>query len=83
LESLMPLLHHLSRDLLAELVVISNSDEARELANVHFAIPAEVPELLSPVVSIVPAQLFSYYLTLAKGYDPDKPGTLSKVTETR
>jgi len=83
LESLMPLLHHLSRDLLAELVVISNSDEARELANVHFAIPVEVPELLSPVVSIVPAQLFSYYLTLAKGYDPDKPGTLSKVTETR
>ncbi len=32
---------------------------------------------------IVPAQLFSYHLTLAKGYDPEKPRTITKVTETR
>jgi glutamine---fructose-6-phosphate transaminase (isomerizing) len=83
LESLMPLLGHLKRDLLAELVVISNAEQARDLAQVHFSIAPDVPESLSPIVSIVPAQLFSYYLTLAKGYDPDKPRTISKITETR
>jgi glucosamine--fructose-6-phosphate aminotransferase (isomerizing) len=83
LESLLSLLNHLQSDLLAELVVISNVDRALSLAQTRFPISADIPEALSPVVSIVPAQLFSYYLTLAKGYDPDRPRTISKVTETR
>ncbi|MGD8403692.1 MAG: SIS domain-containing protein [Anaerolineales bacterium] len=77
------LLEHLQKDLLAELVVISNSPEALSMAQVPFAIPADVPEWLSPMVGIIPAQLFSYYLTLAKGYDPNNPRTISKVTETQ
>ncbi len=82
-DSLMGLLEHLKRDLLAELVIISNVDAALKMAQACVAIPHEVPETLSPVVNIVPAQLFSYYLTLAKGYDPDQPRTISKITETR
>jgi glucosamine--fructose-6-phosphate aminotransferase (isomerizing) len=82
-DSLMPLLDHLKQDLLAELVVISNLDQALSLGQIGFSISSEIPESLTPLVSIVPAQLFSYHLTLAKGYDPDKPRTLSKVTETR
>lgn len=80
---MMELLEHLEKDLLAELVVISNSSEALSIAQVPFAIPADVPEWISPMVGIVPAQLFSYYLTLAKGYDPNNPRTISKVTETQ
>ena len=83
LPPMMELLEHLQRDLLAELVVISNSPEALSLARVPFAIPTLVPEWLSPIVSIVSAQLFSYHLTLAKGYDADQPRTISKVTETK
>jgi glucosamine--fructose-6-phosphate aminotransferase (isomerizing) len=83
LESLLSLLNHLQSDLLAELVVISNVDRALNLAQTRFPISADIPEALSPLVSIVPAQLFSYHLTLAKGYDPDRPRTISKVTETR
>ena len=82
-DSMMTLLKHLQDDLLAELVVISNSTEALSMAQAPFKIPAEVPEWLSPLVAIVPAQLFSYHLTLAKGYDADKPRTIRKVTETR
>jgi glucosamine--fructose-6-phosphate aminotransferase (isomerizing) len=80
---MMELLEHLQKDLLAELVVISNSFEAISAAQVPFAIPTDVPEWLSPMVGIVPAQLFSYHLTLAKGYDTDQPRTIRKVTETR
>lgn len=81
-DSMMKLLKHLQTDLLAELVVISNAPEALSLAKSPVAIPAGVPEWLSPLVSIIPAQLFSYHLTIAKGYDADQPRTISKVTET-
>jgi len=80
--SMLELLQLLKRHLLAELVVISNSPEALSMAQAPFTIPVDVPEWLSPLVSIVPAQLFSYHLTLAKGFDADQPRTISKVTET-
>ena len=82
-DSLMPLLNHLKQDLLAELLIISNLDHALSIGKIGFSIPKEIPEFLTPLVSIIPAQLFSYHLTLAKGFDPDKPRTISKVTETR
>ncbi len=82
-DSLMHLLEHLKNDLLAELVVISNMDLALKMAQARVAISPEIPEALTPLVNIVPAQLFSYHLTLAKGYDPDQPRTISKITETR
>ncbi|MCX6083269.1 MAG: SIS domain-containing protein [Chloroflexi bacterium] len=82
-DSMLKTLTRLKMELSAELVIISNSPEALKLAQVPLTIPINVPEWLSPVVSIVPAQLFSYYLTLAKGYNPDAPRTISKVTETR
>ncbi len=40
-------------------------------------------ELLAPIVDILPAQLLAYHLTVARGYDPDNPAGLSKVTVTR
>jgi glucosamine--fructose-6-phosphate aminotransferase (isomerizing) len=83
LDSMLKLLAHLQNDLLAELVVISNTPKALKMAQVPIEIPAEIPEWLSPLVSIVPAQLFSYHLTLAKGYDADQPRTIKKVTETQ
>jgi glucosamine--fructose-6-phosphate aminotransferase (isomerizing) len=82
LDSMLKLLTHLQKDLLAELVLISNVPRALEMAQVPFTLPEDVPEWLSPIVSIIPAQLFSYYLTLAKGYDPEQPRTIKKITET-
>ncbi|HUI88964.1 MAG TPA: SIS domain-containing protein [Anaerolineales bacterium] len=76
-------LEHLRNELLAELVIISNSEQALNLGQARFPIAADVPESLSPLVNIIPAQLFSYHLTLAKGYDADHPRTIHKVTETR
>jgi len=83
LGSMLDLLTYLQQDLLAELVVISNSPDALARAQAPFSIPLEAPEWLSPLVSIAPAQLFSYHLTVAKGYDPDNPRSIRKVTETQ
>ena len=45
--------------------------------------PDELPEWLSPLAAIVPAQLFCYHLTLAKGFSTEAPRGLHKVTLTR
>ena len=82
-QTMLEALRHLKKDFGAELVVISNDQRALSLAQVPLTIPAETPEWLSPLVSILPAQLFAYHLTLAKGCDPERPRMLRKVTETR
>jgi len=82
LQPMLDLLRHLKVDLQAELLVISNSPAALELSQVPIPLPPQIPEWISPLVNIVPAQLFAYHLTLAKGLDADQPRTIRKVTET-
>ena len=67
----------------AELIVISDRPEALQLATMPLHMPVAVPEWLSPIVCVIPGQLFAHYLTLAKGFDPDHPRGLRKVTLTR
>jgi glucosamine--fructose-6-phosphate aminotransferase (isomerizing) len=81
-DTMLEMLKRLRSDLSAELVVISNDKRALSLAQVPLTIPAEVPEWLSPLVSILPAQLFAYHLTIAKGYNAEQPRSIHKVTET-
>lgn len=77
------MIRQLKRDYQAELVVISNDPGALVLSTTPLAIPPDVPEWLSPLVNILPAQLFAYHLTREKGFDPDHPRSIQKVTETR
>ena len=64
------------------LVVISNSDQALSLAQSPIPLPAGIPEWLTPQIAIIPGQLFAYHLTRAKGYNPETPRSLHKVTQT-
>jgi len=66
----------------AELVVISNDERALKLAQSPIQLPVGIPEWLTPLVAIVAAQLFVCHLTEVKGYDTEKPRTITKVTET-
>lgn len=77
------LLGRLRRDYGVNLLVISDDETVRALGNAAIAVPATLPEWLTPIASIVPAQLFAYHLTRAKGLDPDRPRWISKVTLTR
>ena len=67
----------------ADLIVISDCNEVLGLAVTPLQLPAVVPEWLSPIVCVIPGQLFAHYLTLTKGYDPDHPRGLRKVTLTK
>ena len=67
----------------AELVVISDVQGALELARSPIPLPAGIPEWISPIVCVIPAQLFCYHITRAKGLDPEHPRGLAKVTLTR
>ena len=48
-----------------------------DLANHTFFIP-KAPELLSPILEIVPLQLFAYYIAAKRGLDVDRPRNLVK-----
>ena len=81
-DDLAGLLAKLVADHQAELLVLSNEPAALGLAQTALKLPDDLPEWLSPLVSIVPAQLFCYHLTRVMGYDTEAPRQLSKVTRT-
>jgi glucosamine--fructose-6-phosphate aminotransferase (isomerizing) len=81
-EDVMALLAPLVEERGVELVAVSNQERALALAHTPIGLPAGLPEWLSPLVSIIPAQLFCYHLACAMGRDPEAPPGLSKVTRT-
>ena len=76
------LLKRLKRDYRVELLVISDRQEALDLADTPIPLPTGIPEWITPLVDIVPAQLFCYHLTRAKGFDTESPRGLRIVTIT-
>jgi len=82
LPDLIPLLRELALSRGASLLVISNDREALQLAGTPLAIPVGMPEWLSPLVAIIPAQLFSMHMAAQKGLDVEHPRGLQKVTRT-
>jgi len=68
----------------AETVVITDAGntEAAERATRLIRLPRKLPELMTPIPYIIPAQIFAACLADQKGLDPDKPRTITKVTLT-
>ena len=64
----------------ARLLILSDVASVRDLGD-GIAVPT-VPEWLSPLVAIVPAQLFAYHLARARGLDTETGRNLNKVTLT-
>jgi len=52
-------------------------DSVRELAEFNFSIPA-TEDVLSPLLSVVPLQLLSYYIAVNRGLNVDQPRNLAK-----
>jgi glucosamine--fructose-6-phosphate aminotransferase (isomerizing) len=48
-----------------------------ETADEIFRIPRTM-DSLSPILSVIPSQLYAYYTSVLKGLDPDKPRNLAK-----
>jgi glutamine---fructose-6-phosphate transaminase (isomerizing) len=70
---------------LAGATLVASGDAADKLAGAAYALPVPSPPspLLSPLLSVVPGQLFALELARAKGLDPDRPEGLTKVTLAR
>lgn len=66
----------------ARLIAITDRHELLGRASIAMLLPPGVPEWISPIVAVVPGQLFALALAQAKGIDPDHPRGLSKVTRT-
>ncbi|HEY6373861.1 MAG TPA: SIS domain-containing protein [Candidatus Sulfotelmatobacter sp.] len=55
--------------------------EVEAIADHVFYVPA-APELLLPIVEVIPLQLFAYHVAVNKGYDVDHPRNLVKAVVT-
>ena len=61
----------------AKTLIVSN----QVLPNNNFSYVIDIPEtneLISPILSVIPLQLLSYYISKDKGLDVDKPRNLAK-----
>ena len=58
-------------------VATEGDERVKKLADFVFWIP-EMPWLLSPVVSVIPLQLFAYHIAALRGLDVDQPRNLAK-----
>jgi glucosamine--fructose-6-phosphate aminotransferase (isomerizing) len=58
-------------------IASEGDEELGHLADYTIFVP-HAPELLLPLLEIVPLQLFAYYMTVKKGLDVDRPRNLVK-----
>ncbi|MGB8232766.1 MAG: glutamine--fructose-6-phosphate transaminase (isomerizing) [Methanobacterium sp.] len=64
----------------AKIIALGSSDDEalRSEANDIMGLNGEITEMLSPIPYVVPLQLLSYYISVERGIDPDKPKNLAK-----
>jgi len=65
----------------AETLIISNNSDLLGQGTQAMTIPS-TPEWLSPILAVMPGQIFALQQALVRGYEVDKPRGLSKVTIT-
>jgi glutamine---fructose-6-phosphate transaminase (isomerizing) len=78
--ALRPVLERL-RDRGADVLIVGNPQAATGAARV-IELPTGVTEQLAPVLQILPLQQLAHAMAVTRGYDPDAPRGLKKITET-
>jgi glucosamine--fructose-6-phosphate aminotransferase (isomerizing) len=58
-------------------IATEGNKEIEKLADDVFFIPKTL-EMLTPILSVIPLQLFAYYVAVLLGKDVDKPRNLAK-----
>src|ERR1700680_5034630 len=59
-------------------VATEGDEQVREIADHVFLVPP-APELLLPIIEVIPLQLFAYHVAGLRGYDVDHPRNLVKA----
>ncbi len=66
-----------ARDARVIAVSTEGDEEIRRYADDVFAVP-DTLEALSPILAVIPLQLFAYHMAVARGTDVDQPRNLAK-----
>ncbi len=66
-----------ARDGIVVAVITEGDRQTREVADHIVEVPA-APEILSPILEIVPLQLLAYHIAVRRGCDVDQPRNLAK-----
>lgn len=67
----------------ATLIALADTESAPAPSDVWLPVPTGLPEWLTPLPATLPGQLLAYHLALARGFNPDEPRAIRKVTLTR
>ena len=67
----------------ADVVAIVDEDSRKTVRASRYITLPKTPELLTPLLTVIPLQLFAYYVALAKKCDIDKPRNLAKSVTVR
>ena len=61
------------------ITVAEESDETvRDISHDVLPVPDEIPPFLTPVIYIIPLQLFAYFSALSRGLDPDEKAKMAR-----
>jgi glucosamine--fructose-6-phosphate aminotransferase (isomerizing) len=67
----------------AELIAITNDEGLLASSHAAFPLVTDLPEWLSPLLTVVPGQVAAVELAKLRGADIDSPIGLTKITRTR
>lgn len=73
----------LGRERGAPIIAVSDRADVLDAATAALPMPTGIPEWLSPLVAVVPGQLWAQAFAAVRGVSPDAPRGLSKVTLTQ
>lgn len=59
-------------------LIESGDEKLRELLDDFIEIPVRIAPLLTPLIYVIPMQLFAYWMAVERGCDPDRPRNLAK-----
>jgi glucosamine--fructose-6-phosphate aminotransferase (isomerizing) len=59
-------------------LVEEDDTQVAELSDETILMPKGIPPPLTPIIFILPLQLFAYYMSVSMGYNPDFPRNLAK-----
>jgi glutamine---fructose-6-phosphate transaminase (isomerizing) len=65
--------------------LVASGTAAAQIKGAAYTVPVPAPDppLLSPLLSVIPGQLFAAALARARGLDADAPHGLAKITLAR
>jgi len=59
------------------IVATEGNDHIKQYADYLITVP-DAPELLQPMLTVIPLQLLAYHAAVLRGHDVDKPRNLAK-----